>query len=73
MSPTAYLASNSPKLLVMHGEQDTTVPVKHARYLQQQAKKVHAPVEALLVDNGKLDPSRDEIIERTVQFFLSHR
>lgn len=33
LSPTAYISSESPRLLVIHGEQDTVDPVQHARYL----------------------------------------
>ena len=48
----------------------------------QKAEEAQAPVEVVIVKNashncgnksgGVLDPSKDEIIEQTVQFFVNH-
>lgn len=78
VSPINYLSKDSPPLLMIQGDQDTTIPVKHAYYMQQKADAIKAPVVVMIIKNAghnwrrvdaDIDPSRDEIIERTVQFF----
>ncbi|SMP67432.1 alpha/beta hydrolase fold [Neorhodopirellula lusitana] len=82
MSPVNYLTKGSPPLLMIQGDKDTTIPVKHAYRIQQQAKSLNAPVEILIIKNAghnwrsvgaDIDPSRNAIIERTIQFFVDHR
>jgi acetyl esterase/lipase len=81
MSPINYLTKQSPPLLMIQGDKDTTIPVKHAYYMQERAKAVQAPVEILIVKNSghnwrsvgaDIEPSREVIVERTVQFFVGH-
>lgn len=81
MSPINYLTKQSPPLLMIQGDKDTTIPVKHAYYMQERAKAVQAPVEILIVKNSghnwrsvgaDIEPSREEIVERTVQFLVGH-
>lgn len=82
MSPVNYLSQDSPPLLMIQGDKDTTIPVKHAYYMKQKADAVNAPVEIMIIRNAghnwrkvdaKIDPSPEAIIERTVQFFVDHR
>lgn len=82
MSPVNYLRKESPPLLMIQGDKDTTIPVKHAEYLARQAESIHAPVETLIVKNAghnwrrvdaDISPTRGEIIDRTVEFFLKHK
>ncbi|MEP3478197.1 MAG: alpha/beta hydrolase fold domain-containing protein [Fuerstiella sp.] len=81
VSPIHYLKKGSPPLLMIQGDKDTTIPVKHAYYMQQKATEIDAPVEIMIINNAghnwrkvgaDIDPSRETIIERTVQFFLQH-
>ena len=82
MSPTTWLTKNSPPLLIMHGDKDQAVTVKHAYYIQKKAEELQAPVEVVIVKNASHnwsyksgvvpDPSKDEIVEQTVQFFVNH-
>ena len=81
VSPVNYLSKDSPPLLMIQGDKDTTIPVKHAHYMQERARAVQAPVEILIIKNSghnwrrvdaDIDPSRETIIERTVQFFVDH-
>ena len=81
MSPVNYLTKDSPPLLMIQGDKDTTIPVKHAYYMQEKAKAIEVPVEVLIVKNAghnwrrvdaDIAPSRHEIVERTVQFFVDH-
>ena len=43
MSPVTYLKKNSPPLLMIQGDQDTTIPVKHAYRMAKEAEKLGAP------------------------------
>jgi len=81
MSPINYLTPTSPPLLMIQGDKDTTIPFKHAHYMQEKAKAVQAPVEILIVKNSghnwrsvgaDIEPSHEVIVERTVQFFVDH-
>lgn len=81
ISPVTYLKADSPPLLMIQGDKDTTIPVHHARYMQQRAEAIHAPVEIVIVENaehnwrsvdGDITPTRDEIIEKTIAFLQHH-
>lgn len=82
VSPINYLSENSPPLLMIQGDKDTTIPVKHAYYMKQKADQVGAPVETMIIKNSghnwrkvdaEIDPSREAIIQRTVEFFLQNQ
>ena len=82
MSPINYLKSDSAPLLMIQGDKDTTIPVKHAYYMQKKAVQLQAPVEILIIKNAghnwrrvdaDISPTRNEIIEKTVQFFMQHK
>lgn len=79
MSPVNYLSKNSPPLLMIQGDKDTTIPVKHAYYMKQKADALKAPVEIMIIKNAghnwrkvdaDIDPTREAIVERTVKFFV---
>ena len=81
MSPVNYLNNASPPLLMIQGDKDTTIPVKHAHYMKQKADAAKAPVEVMIIANAghnwrrvdaDIDPSREAIVERTVQFFVDY-
>ena len=76
-----YLKADSPPLLMIQGDKDTTIPVKHAYYMKKKAEEVEAPVEIMIIKNSghnwrkvdaDIEPTADEIIERTVSFFADH-
>ncbi len=82
MSPINYLTPTSPPLLMIQGDKDTTIPVRHAYYMQEKAATIGAPVEILIVKNSghnwrrvgaDIEPSRQEIVDRTVRFFVDHQ
>lgn len=84
MSPVNYLTADSPALLMIQGDGDTTIPVKQAYRMQEALKTIQAPVEIVIVKNAghnwrkadgetAIEPSRNEIIQQTVQFFLEHQ
>ncbi len=81
MSPINYLHPRSAPLLMIQGDQDTTIPVKHAYHMKAKAAAVRAPVEIMIVKHAghnwrqvgaPIAPSRDEIVRRTVDFFSAH-
>lgn len=81
MSPVTYLRKDSPPLLMIQGNKDTTIPVKHAYRMAREAAKLKAPVKTLIVKNSghnwrKVDadikPTRAEIVKATIDFFTSH-
>ena len=82
MSPVNYLKTDSAPLLMIQGDKDTTIPVKHAYYMEEKAKAAGAPVEIMIIKNSghnwrkveaDIDPTREEIIDRTVEFFVKHK
>ncbi|WP_435896175.1 alpha/beta hydrolase family protein [Oceaniferula spumae] len=81
MSPINYLKKDSPPLLMIQGDKDTTIPVKHAYYMEQKAKELGAPVQTLIVKNAghnwrkvdaEISPTRTEIINASAKFFMEH-
>ena len=80
VSPVNYLRKESPPLLMIQGDKDTTIPVHHAYYMQEKAQACAAPVEIFIVKNAghnwrevdaPIDPSTDDIIQRTVDFLVA--
>ena len=83
MSPINYLKKDSPPLLMIQGDGDTTIPVKHAYYMQKKAEALGAPVETMIIKNAghnwrkadgttPIEPSADAIYKRTVAFIAEH-
>lgn len=81
VSPIHYLSPDSPPLLMIQGDKDTTIPVKHAYYMKQKAAELEAPVETMIIRNSghnwrkvgaDIEPSRETIIDRTVNFLIEH-
>lgn len=81
MSPINYLKKESAPLLMIQGNRDTTIPVKHAYYMEEKAKKIEASVSTIIIKNaghnwrkvGKdIEPNRESIIQSTVDYFVSH-
>ncbi|MEM9366451.1 MAG: alpha/beta hydrolase fold domain-containing protein [Planctomycetota bacterium] len=79
ISPVNYLSEGSPPLLMLQGDNDTTIPVKHALHMASRASSIDAPVEIMIIQNAghnwrrvneDIEPSREAIIQRTVQFLV---
>ncbi|MDD7983545.1 alpha/beta hydrolase [Lentisphaera marina] len=82
VSPVNYLQKTSPPLLMIQGDGDTTIPVKHAYYMKEKADLIEAPVEIMIIKNAghnwrkadgssPIEPSHDAIIKRTIDFLVS--
>jgi dipeptidyl aminopeptidase/acylaminoacyl peptidase len=83
MSPINYLKKDSPPLLMAQGDADTTIPVKHAYYMEKRAKELGAPVDMMIIKHaghnwrqadGKtpIEPGLDVIVKKSVDFIVSH-
>lgn len=82
MSPINYLTPKSPSLLMVQGDSDTTIPVKHAYYMSEKAKTINADVTIMIVKNAghnwrkvgaDIDPTRQSIIKSTIDYFVSNK
>jgi acetyl esterase/lipase len=82
VSPVNYLTKESPPLLMIQGDKDTTIPVHHARYMKERAEAVGAPVEIMIIKHAghnwrkaekgtNIEPSLHVIIQRTVDFIAA--
>jgi len=81
MSPVNYLNKNSSPLLMIQGDKDTTIPVKHAYYMAKKAKEIGAPVTTVIVKNAghnwrkveaDIEPTREEIIQKTIDYLVAN-
>ena len=77
VSPVNYLRPDSPPLLMIQGDMDTTIPVHHAHYMKKRADAIGASVEILIVQNAghnwtkagdALSPTLQEITAKTALF-----
>ncbi|MDF1824122.1 MAG: alpha/beta hydrolase [Verrucomicrobiales bacterium] len=77
MYPTFRI--RSPPLFMIQGDSDTTIPVKHAYYMEKKAKELDAPVQILIIKNSdhnwrkgdaEINPTRNEIVAASARFFI---
>lgn len=82
MSPVSYLKKDSPPLLMIQGDKDTTIPVKQAYRMQEALKITPAPVEIMIIKNAghnwrevdaPIEPDRNEIVKKTIEFILKNK
>jgi len=83
MSAVNYLKKDSPPLLLIQGDSDTTIPVKHAYLMQKEADKIGAPVKSIIVKgsghnwrkagDSEISPSKSDVMKMTAQFFIDHK
>jgi hypothetical protein len=59
---------------MIQGDQDTTIPVKHAYHMLEKAKLSGAPVETMNWPpaGAPIEPTTAAIVDRTVSFLLDH-
>ena len=79
MSPTYWIKKDSPPMLVMQGNRDSTIPLAHATRLNEKAGAIGADVEMVIVKNaghnwrkagGDPDPDKEEIQTMTAEYAL---
>lgn len=82
MSPVYYLTENSSPLYMMAADNDTTIPVAHAYHMKEKADSIGATVELFIAKNGghnwrnaggEIDPSKDVIMQKTIDFFMKYK
>lgn len=82
VSPVNYLQPDSPPVLMMQAELDPVMPIAHAEYMKAKARAAGAPVQVEIIphrthnwnpqDDLSLQPSLEEIVALTVDFFQKH-
>jgi len=81
-SPISYVSKDSPPILLIHGEQDLAVPISQSEAMLAKLKAAGAEATLLRVKNAghdfkangiaKIDPSVEDIIAKTIEFFDAH-
>ena len=71
-NPIAYISSNTPPFLIMHGTRDTTVPINQSELLAEALKKAGTEVKFVRVSGARHgDPAFTEAGNmKTVEQFL---
>lgn len=79
LSPTELLTKKSPPILLLHGDNDTTLPIINSLYMMDVAKAKNANVELLTIKNAghsfsgeNISPSIKDLNDYATQFILSH-
>jgi len=76
-SPVKYADPNDPPFFIIHGDQDSVVPVQQATLLQEALLKEGVPVELVVVKNaghglepitGEIFPSSSQIFQQAILF-----
>ena len=78
LSPTEFLDENSIPVLLVHGENDTTLPIINSTYMKEVAVENNADVEIISVANAghsfggsNISPTLDGISNETIRFILT--
>ena len=71
-NPIAYVTSNAPPFLIMHGGSDPLVPPQQSQLLAAALKKAKAPVELVIVPGAPHGFVGAEHEERVRAFFDKH-
>ena len=78
-SPVTYVTADDPPFLMIHGEKDTLVPIEQSQILLAALQAADVPAELVPVanaghsfkpDGGEISPSRREIAQLVVAFFM---
>ena len=79
LSPTEHLRSDSPPSLLIHGDQDTVLPLALSRHFIDVARSRDATARLLVMENGEhglsgeaLSPSLQEVHKEATAFILEH-
>jgi acetyl esterase/lipase len=74
-SPITYISSDTPPFLIMHGDQDTLVPIKQSEILRDALEKAKVEVKLEVVKgagHGFSGVSGTDLAKPVVDFFDSH-
>jgi acetyl esterase/lipase len=56
-SPLTHVTADDPPMLLMHGDQDTTVPIKQSEIMERALKQASVTVRFIRVPGGKHGPN----------------
>ncbi|HMU92617.1 MAG TPA: alpha/beta hydrolase [Anaerolineales bacterium] len=80
-SPVTYVSADDPPFLILHGTEDELVPLEQSQILLARLQAAGVPAELVIVANaahgftpapGGISPSRREISQRVVDFFVKY-
>jgi acetyl esterase/lipase len=77
-SPVTYVSGDDPPFLIVHGDQDKTVPIAQSEMLEDALKRAGVDATLLRVKNGghsfgpEVEPRPAEIREKVLDFFDKH-
>ena len=79
-SPVTYVSRDDCPFLIVHGDQDPTVPLEQSQILFERLKQARLDATILVVKHGKhgnwgpdVEPSAHQIRESVFSFFDQHR
>jgi dipeptidyl aminopeptidase/acylaminoacyl peptidase len=77
-SPVTYISPDDPPFLILHGDQDTVVPVEQAYILHEGLTAAGVPSQLVIVQNadhgfnavgGELSPGWEELMQIMLAFW----
>ncbi|MGB0414773.1 MAG: alpha/beta fold hydrolase [Coraliomargarita sp.] len=78
LSPTEHLRADSPPILLLHGDEDSVLPIALSEHFAALGKKIGADLEFVVVKGGEhsfrgdTTPSMAEINQHAADFILFH-
>lgn len=75
VSPITYVSKDDPPILLVHGDEDVIVPIRHARDLHARMTKAGASSELFVVQGGthRVAGARGEaVVDRSTAFMKEH-
>lgn len=76
-SPVTHVSKDDPPVLMVHGDQDTTVKLEQSEIMLKALRDAGVPAELIVVKNaghswkpagGEPEPGTDEILEKSLKF-----
>ncbi len=78
LSPTEHLRADSPPILLLHGDQDSVLPIALSEHFAALGEEIGADLEFVVVKGGEhsfrgdTSPTMTEINQHAADFILSH-
>lgn len=75
VSPITFASKDDPPILIVHGESDVVVPLRHAKILDQRMETVGADAELLVIEGGNHSVAgarHPKAVEESIAFLKKH-
>lgn len=75
VSPISFASKDDPPVLLLHGDEDTVVPLAHAQKLDARLDEVGVPSELVIVEGGKHNVAGgvgEGVTDRAIEFAMKH-